>query len=126
MKILVRILVKYLTLLLSLLVPYLCYASATDKLMDNLIPKDGMYNKTKAAVIKDQSGGFVTGGSLLIRGPAPKELQPLMIQIQDLILTLVLDLQICVLVGSHLSQAKKRLISFIECQRQLAFMLLKC
>ena len=39
-----------------------------------------MSNLNKAAIIQDQHGGYMTGGSLIIRGPRPKELQPLTVQ----------------------------------------------
>lgn len=55
-------------------------ASGIDKLMKYASPDGTMSNVNKAAIIKDQQGGYMTGGSILMRGPAPKTLQPLLIQ----------------------------------------------
>jgi hypothetical protein len=52
--------------------------------LDNLIKyaqQDGtMSNTTKSSIVKDQQGGYLTGGSIIMRGPQPKTLQPLLIQ----------------------------------------------
>lgn len=52
--------------------------------IDNLVkfvsPEGSMSNVNSPAIIKDQRGGYMTGGSILLRGPSPKELQPLQIQ----------------------------------------------
>jgi conjugative transfer pilus assembly protein TraH len=55
------------------------YASGIEKLMQFTAPGT-MGNLNKPAVIKDQQGGYLTGGSLILRGPQPKELQPLTVQ----------------------------------------------
>ena len=55
-------------------------ASSIDKLMDYVSPNGTMINKNKAAIIQDQSGGFATGGSILLRGPSPKNLTPFNVQ----------------------------------------------
>lgn len=69
-----------LLIILFFFTPLLALAGATDRLINELLPKDTMYNKTGAAILKDQSGGHITGGSLIIRPPAPKELSPINIQ----------------------------------------------
>lgn len=69
-----------LLIILSFFTPLLALAGATDRLINELLPKDTMYNKSDAAIIKDQSGGYVTGGSLIIRPPAAKTLSPIDIQ----------------------------------------------
>jgi conjugative transfer pilus assembly protein TraH len=51
-----------------------------DKLMKYAAPSGSMSNTNKAAVITDQQGGYMTGGSMLVRGPKPKTLQPLIVQ----------------------------------------------
>jgi conjugative transfer pilus assembly protein TraH len=52
--------------------------------LDGLIkfasPDGAMSNVNSPAIIKDQAGGYMTGGSILLRGPRPKELNPLSIQ----------------------------------------------
>ncbi len=55
-------------------------ASGIDKLMKYASPDGAMSNINKSAIIKDQQGGYMTGGSIIIRGPKPKTLQPLVIQ----------------------------------------------
>ncbi len=37
-------------------------------------------NINKGAVLQDQKAGYLTGGSIIMRGPKPKELQPLLLQ----------------------------------------------
>jgi hypothetical protein len=69
---------KYIFILVFSL--YFNQVVATDRLIKDILPKGAMYNKNSAAIIKDQSGGFLTGGSVLIRAPAPKEINPLIIQ----------------------------------------------
>ena len=49
--------------------------------MMNFVSQEGtMMNDTPGSIVKDQSGGFVSGGSTIIRGPRPKTLQPIRIQ----------------------------------------------
>lgn len=60
--------------------PLMSSASPTDRLIKSIMPKGSMYNKNHAAIIKDQSGGYMTGGSLITRGPIPQTLNPLSIQ----------------------------------------------
>ena len=50
------------------------------RLLNSLWPSGTMYNKTDAEVIKDQAGGFFSGGSIIIRGSRSTELNPLSIQ----------------------------------------------
>ncbi len=56
------------------------YAGGVDSLMKFASPKGTMVNVNKATIIKDQQGGYITGGSVILRGPKPKTLQPLLIQ----------------------------------------------
>jgi conjugative transfer pilus assembly protein TraH len=71
---------KYRLLIIILSFSLQSLAGGVDKLMEYIIPSDSMINKNKAAIINDQSSGFVTGGSILMRGPRPKNLTPLSIQ----------------------------------------------
>ena len=56
------------------------YASGIEKLMKYASPEGTMSNVNKAAIINDQLGGYMTGGSVIMRGPRPKTLQPLTVQ----------------------------------------------
>ncbi len=57
------------------------FGSGIEKLMKYASPSsDKMSNVSKAAVIKDQQGGYMTGGSILLRGPKHQTLQPLVMQ----------------------------------------------
>ena len=56
------------------------FASGIDKLMKYARPDGTMSNVNSAAVIKDQQGGYMTGGSVILRAPRPKDLQPLTVQ----------------------------------------------
>lgn len=51
-----------------------------DALVRYATPEGGMSNFNTPAIIKDQTGGYMTGGSILLRGARPKELNPLQIQ----------------------------------------------
>ena len=51
-----------------------------DELMKFAAPEGSMSSVNSPAIIQDQSGGYMTGGSILLRGPKPKELQPLSVQ----------------------------------------------
>lgn len=51
-----------------------------DALVKYASPAGAMSNVNKATIIKDQQGGYMTGGSILLRGPRPKTLQPLVVQ----------------------------------------------
>jgi conjugative transfer pilus assembly protein TraH len=69
------------------LVIHLCYSfySATTLAsgIENLMKysqEGSLGNHNKAAIMKDQMGGYMTGGSILLRGPRPKVLQPLVVQ----------------------------------------------
>ena len=61
-----------------------CFESVLAGGIDNLAKyfENGgsMTNVTKSAVVKDQQSGYITGGSLIMRGPPPKTLNPLLIQ----------------------------------------------
>ena len=56
------------------------FAGSIDKLMKYASQDGAMSNVNSAAIIRDQQGGYMTGGSILMRGPRPKTLQPLIIQ----------------------------------------------
>lgn len=58
---------------------YSSYAGI-DALVKYASPEGIMSNINTPAIIKDQAGGYMTGGSILLRGPRPKELNPLSIQ----------------------------------------------
>lgn len=51
-----------------------------DSLMKFASPDGTMSNINAPAIVKDQAGGYMTGGSILMRGPKPIELQPLSVQ----------------------------------------------
>lgn len=59
---------------------HVTFASGIDKLMKYAAPSGSMSNVNSAAIIKDQQGGYMTGGSVILRAPRPKTLQPLTIQ----------------------------------------------
>jgi conjugative transfer pilus assembly protein TraH len=72
--------VSVLTLvMLSISLPHTSFAGI-DELVKYATPDGSMSNLTKGAIVKDQQGGYMTGGSILIRGPRPKTLQPLLVQ----------------------------------------------
>lgn len=51
-----------------------------DGLIEYASQGGSMSNYNGPAIVKDQQGGYLSGGSLIIRGPRPKELTPLSIQ----------------------------------------------
>ena len=55
-------------------------AGSLSKLMDYASQDGAMSSHNGPAIIKDQQGGFFTGGSLLIRGPKAKTLEPFTVQ----------------------------------------------
>ena len=55
-------------------------AGGVESLMKYASPEGTMSNVTKGAIVKDQQGGYMTGGSVILRGPRPQTLQPLVIQ----------------------------------------------
>lgn len=57
------------------------YASGLNKLLKFIDQSGGMSNYNAPAIIRDQQGGFMTGGSLQIRGARPKTLQPAHVQL---------------------------------------------
>ena len=59
---------------------HVTFASGIDKLMKYAAPSGSMSNVNSAAIIKDQQGGYMTGGSVILRAPRPKTLQPLTTQ----------------------------------------------
>ncbi len=74
------VLVSALTfIMLSIFLPHSAFAGI-DALVKYASPDGSMSNVTKGAIVKDQQGGYMTGGSILLRGPRPKTLQPLVVQ----------------------------------------------
>ena len=75
---------KFIRLILAIVVfssaTHITFASGIDKLMKYASPNGSMSNVNRGAIIKDQQGGYMTGGSVILRGPRPKTLQPLTIQ----------------------------------------------
>ena len=69
-----------LILIITVFGSHATFASGIDKLMKYAAPSSSMSNVNKAAIINDQQGGFLTGGSVILRAPRPKTLQPLTIQ----------------------------------------------
>jgi conjugative transfer pilus assembly protein TraH len=65
---------------LAMTVVILAYSTSTYAGLDSLIqyasPEGSISNVNSPAIIKDQTGGYMTGGSILLRGPRPKELNP--------------------------------------------------
>ena len=65
---------------ISVVTTNIAYASGIDALVKYAAPSGAMSNVNAPAIIKDQAGGYMTGGSILLRGPKPKELSPFMVQ----------------------------------------------
>jgi len=74
------LLLKAFTLIIVAFGSHTSFASGIDKLMKYAAPSGSMSNVNKAAIINDQQGGYMTGGSVILRAPRPKTLQPLTIQ----------------------------------------------
>jgi hypothetical protein len=74
------LLLKAFTLIIVAFGSHTSFASGIDKLMKYAAPLGSMSNVNKAAIINDQQGGYMTGGSVILRAPRPKTLQPLTIQ----------------------------------------------
>ena len=74
------LLLKAFTLIIVAFGSHTSFASGIDKLMKYAAPAGSMSNLNKAAIINDQQGGYMTGGSVILRAPRPKTLQPLTIQ----------------------------------------------
>ena len=74
------LLLKAFTLIIVAFGSHTSFASGIDKLMKYAAPAGSMSNVNKAAIINDQQGGYMTGGSVILRAPRPKTLQPLTIQ----------------------------------------------
>lgn len=55
-------------------------ASPLNKLMDFASQDGAMTSSNGPAIVRDQQGGYMTGGSLLMRGPKPKTLEPFSVQ----------------------------------------------
>ena len=67
------------------------YASGLNKLLKFIDQSGGMSNYNAPAIIQDQQGGFMTGGSLQIRGARPKHYNRHMFSYRVLTLTPVED-----------------------------------
>ena len=74
------LLLKAFTLIIVAFGSHAAFASGIDNLMKYAAPSGSMSNVNKAAIINDQQGGYMTGGSVILRAPRPKTLQPLTIQ----------------------------------------------
>lgn len=51
-----------------------------ESLVKYVADEGAMVNVNKSTIVQDQQGGYMTGGSVLIRGAPPKTLQPLVVQ----------------------------------------------
>ena len=69
-----------LILIITIFGSHVTFGSGIEKLMKYASPDGTMSNVNKGAIINDQLGGYMTGGSVILRGPRPKTLQPLTIQ----------------------------------------------
>jgi len=58
----------------------LSLASGIEKLIKYASPSGSMSNVNKGAIINDQQGGYMTGGSAILRAPRPITLQPVVVQ----------------------------------------------
>ena len=56
------------------------FSNPISNLMKHTSQEGAMINVNKAGIVKDQHGGYLTGGSVVLRGPRPKTLLPLTIQ----------------------------------------------
>lgn len=65
-----------------------CYSNAKagglDGFMDFVQKGGSMTSINKGGVIEDQRSGYLTGGSIITRGPRPMELQPMSVQLPSL------------------------------------------
>jgi len=79
-----NLMIKILPLLLTVIVinfySMIVQASGVESLMKYASPDGTMSNVNKAEIVNDQQGGYMTGGSVILRGPRPQTLQPLIIQ----------------------------------------------
>lgn len=64
---------------LLILSSYQSYAGIED-LVKFASPEGSISNYNSPEIIEDQSGGYMSGGSIILRGPRPKELAPIHIQ----------------------------------------------
>lgn len=65
--------------ILASIIPSKAYAGI-ESLMRYVADDGAVANVNKPAIIEDQQGGYMTGGSVLLRGAPPKTLQPLVVQ----------------------------------------------
>jgi conjugative transfer pilus assembly protein TraH len=72
--------VKYIVCIFVIVSQDCAIAGGIDHLVKYASPDGSMSNVNKPAIVKDQSGGYMTGGSIILRGPKPMELTPLNIQ----------------------------------------------
>lgn len=71
---------KILTIIIFCLTPFILLAGPTDRIMKELLPRNTVYNKNSFRVIKDQSGGLLSAGSIATRGPVPQNFQPFVLR----------------------------------------------
>ena len=77
----VKMIIKILAIIICCLLPLGNISAAGIANLMKYAGQDGaMVSDNKAAIINDQQGGYMTGGSILLRGPRPKTLQPLVVQ----------------------------------------------
>ena len=76
--------VRLVLVLLLQLITANCFATALDGFMKFTGRGGSMTSINKGAVISDQRAGYMTGGSIITRGPRPQELQPLGIQLPSI------------------------------------------
>ena len=69
---------------LSVILPSISFAGGLDGFLKFAGQGGSMTSINKGAVISDQRAGYMTGGSIISRGPRPQELQPLGIQIPSI------------------------------------------
>lgn len=70
--------------LLELVLAGQAFAGGLDKFLKFAGQGVSMTSINKGAVISDQKTGYMTGGSIITRGPRPKDLQPLGIQLPSM------------------------------------------
>jgi conjugative transfer pilus assembly protein TraH len=78
-KISMQIFLSKILIAILLFLPIHCLAGI-DTLIENVFPSGTMSNVTKAAIVKEQEAGHLTGGSVVIKTPAEPGIQLLHVQ----------------------------------------------
>jgi len=68
---------QVITVLLIELITSTCFAGGLDGFLKFTSQGGSMTSINKGAVISDQKAGYMTGGSIIARGPRPMDMQPL-------------------------------------------------